>query len=102
MDTLDLTSPFVWGSIVVGALLLAVVSAGFQRFQGESQELNPKGLVRDGLLGGIFTAMAWTLVPESMQSLTSGLSSSVSTITTSVADSAKSADIDLQIGPARF
>ena len=100
MDTLDLTSPFVWGSILVGGVLLALVSAGFQKAQGE--EFNQKGLVRDGLLGGIFTAMAWTLVPEAMQSVTSGLSTSVATVTTAVTETAKSAEIDLQIGPARF
>jgi hypothetical protein len=64
-------------------------------------------LVRDCLLGAIFTAMAWNLVPDSMKSLTDSVSVTVSTAASTVAETAsstvsKTADIDLQVGPARF
>jgi len=104
MDGLDLTSFYFWGSVLVGGLLLAAISAGFQHFQGENPDpFAVKGLIRDGLLGGIFTAMAWTLIPESMKTVTENFSNSISTATTSVVDTAvKSTDIELQTGPARF
>jgi hypothetical protein len=108
---LDLTNPSMWVSIVLGALVLSGVSAFLQSQHEDAkagEPLNPKGVIRDGLLGAIFTAMAWTLVPESMDSLTktvqSTVSSAASSATTAVAKSGGGSgpDIDLQIGPARF
>ncbi len=106
MDGVDLTSPFFWGSLVLGAIVVAAVSFGFHKGQSDDQEVNPKALVRDGLLGAIFTAMAWNLVPDSMKHLTESVTSSVtsaaSTATSVASVSLKPTDIDLQIGPARF
>jgi hypothetical protein len=109
MDSLDLTNPLFWGSLVVGAVVVAAVSYGFQMGKQEDsgEPINQKGLVRDGLLGAIFTAMAWNLVPDSMKSLTDSVSVTVSTAASTVAETAsstvsKTADIDLQVGPARF
>lgn len=106
----DLANPSLWVSMLVGAALLASVSAFLQSQHEDAKEgqtLNHKALVRDGLLGAIFTAMAWTLVPESMQTLTSTVSTAASTAATTVTITAASAasaagDIDLQIGPAKF
>ncbi len=108
----DLASPSLWVSMMVGAALLASVSAFLQSQHEDAKEgytLNTKALVRDGLLGAIFTAMAWTLVPESMQSLTSSVTTAASSAATTVTTTAASAsvavasgDIDLQIGPAKF
>ena len=110
---IDLTNPTMWLSMVIGAAILAAVSAFLQSQHEDAkpgEPLNTKAVLRDGILGAIFTAMAWTLVPESMESLTNSLSSSVSTAASSVSNAASEvtkkassgADIDLQIGPARF
>ena len=107
---LDLTNTKLWISILIGAIVLAAVSAGFQKAQAtEDEEWNIKGILRDGILGGIFVAMAWTLVPESMNTISESVSSTVATATTKVSASSQKGganlgglDIDLQIGPARF
>ena len=109
MDGLDLTNPFFWGSLVLGAVVVAAVSYGFQmgKQEDDGQPINQKGLVRDGLLGAIFTAMAWNVVPDSMKSLTETVTSTVSSAASTVAETAsssvsKASEIDLQVGPARF
>lgn len=109
MDSLDLTNPLFWGSLVLSAVVVAAVSYGFQmgKQEDDGEPINQKGLVRDGLLGAIFTAMAWNLVPDSMKNLTDSVSATVSTAASTVAETAsstviKAADIDLQVGPARF
>ena len=115
MEGLDVyTNPMFWVSLLVGGIALAAISYGFQMAQdegqGQSKELNVKGLVRDSILGGIFTAMAWTFVPEFMKSITQSATSAVSTVSTvvsstgSVVGSATSAvtDVDVQVGPPRF
>lgn len=111
---IDLTNPTMWLSMLVGAAVLAAVSAFLQSQHEDAkpgEPLNTKAVMRDGILGAIFTAMAWTLIPESMKSLTETVSSSVTsaaTTVTSVASEAtkkvggSGADIDLQVGPARF
>jgi hypothetical protein len=63
--------------------------------------------MRDSILGAIFVAMAWTLIPDSMTSLTEKIKSTVTTATTTAATTAattvtKSSDIDVQVGPASF
>lgn len=105
---LDLTSGRLWISILLGAVVLAAVSAGFHKAQmNEGEDLNIKGIVRDGILGGIFVAMAWTLIPESMTTLSDSVSTTVSTAATKVAApitrvSGGGPDVEVQVGPARF
>ncbi len=70
-------------------------------------QIKPKALLRDGLLGGIFAAMAWTLVPESMKGLTQSISSTIGSATTTAVETASSSiglggGPDLQVGPPRF
>jgi hypothetical protein len=109
----DLTNPTMWLSMLIGAAVLAAVSAFLQSQHEDAKPgdpLNTKAVARDAILGAIFTAMAWTLVPESMKSLTDSVSSSVTSAATTVTNVASEAtkkvssgaDIDLQIGPARF
>ena len=124
MDGLELTNPMFWVSIVLGGVIVAAVSYGFQMAQEEAQaskELNVKGLIRDVLLGGIFTAMAWVLIPDTMKSITNSVSSIKALTTSTVAAVSTSTvtqtggasttvpvvqtlpgDVDIQVGPARF
>ena len=100
---LDLTKTSLWISVVIGAIIVAAASAGFQQYSAEEgSSLNIKGIMRDAILGGIFVAMAWTLVPDSMTSLTDSVKTTVSSATTAVVASAKPSDVDVQVGPARF
>jgi len=102
---LDLTKTSLWISVIIGALVVAAASAGFQHYNSE-EPMKVKGVIRDGILGGIFVAMAWTLIPESMASLTDKVTTTVSSATTTVATSAsavvESGQVDVQVGPARF
>jgi len=117
MEGLDVyVNPMFWVSLLVGGIALAAISYGFQmaqdegQGQGQNKELNVKGLVRDTILGGIFTAMAWTFVPEFMNSITNSATSAASTVSTVVSSAGsavgstvgKSVDVDVQVGPARF
>lgn len=106
----DLTNPIFYVSLVIGSVILAAASFVQQRQGEEEQEVKPKAVLRDGILGAIFTAMAWTLVPDSMKHMSESVVSTVSSATTAAATSATTAlnsgggsmDIDLQVGPARF
>lgn len=108
MNGLDFTSPMFLVSLVLGAGFLVAASAAYQVFGPDTEgQIKPKALVRDGLLGGIFAAMAWTLLPESMKSVTESISSTIGSVTTTAVESASSSiglggGPDLQVGPARF
>ena len=103
MDVIE--NPGFFISLVIGGIVLAGISSAYQMYNPEnSGKVKPKAVLRDGLLGAIFVAMAWTFVPESMKSVTESVTSSVSTATTTVANTASSitSDFDVQVGPARF
>ncbi len=96
MDTI-FEDPMFFMSIVVGALVLAGISGAYQKYGPESSgDVKPKAILRDGILGAIFTAMAWTFVPESMKGLTSAVASTATSTTSSISD------YDIQVGPVRF
>ena len=105
MDMFENPSFFV--SIVIGGILLAAISAGFQYMNEETnKEIKPKAVLRDGILGLIFTAMAWNFFPDTMNTLTNSVTTKVSAAT---ADSVKSSggggggfEYDVQVGPPRF
>ena len=105
MDSFQLTNPIFLTSLFIGATILALASGAFQLYGGDEEDgprtVKPKAVVRDGILGAIFTAMAWTLVPDSMKSMTESLGSSVTAAAASTVSSAIP-DFDLQVGPARF
>jgi hypothetical protein len=102
---LDLTKSSLWISVLIGAIIVAATSAGFQKYS-ENSEIKPKAVVRDAILGGIFVAMTWTLVPDSMTKITDSVTSSVinvaNTASTATTSSLKTPEIDIQIGPAHF
>jgi hypothetical protein len=121
MDGLDLSNPAFMGSVLLAAIILAVMSGIVQMYGSEhspDESLNFKGMLRDGILGGIFTTMAWVLLPDTMNSLTSIISSGVQSATTTAAAAAGAGATatsalsfnqtggsftpDLQIGPPRF
>jgi hypothetical protein len=102
MEVFD--NPMFLISLLIGAAILAGISGAYQIYGPESEgHVKPKAVMRDGILGAIFTAMAWTLVPDSMKQVTESVTSSVATVATSaVSISPGLGDYDLQIGPARF
>lgn len=107
MNGLDMTNPGFLISLFVGGAILAAASSAYQIFGSDTDgEVNPKAVLRDGLLGVIFTAMAWTFIPESMKSMTSSVASGVSSATDTLESSGgallSGGGPDLQIGPARF
>ena len=111
MDGLDLTNPSFLTSHVVGAVVIALASGLWQMYGDKEAEgqVKPKAVIRDAILGGIFTAMAWTLVPESMKQVTDSVSSSVASASAAAAGSVSSAvssatsgALELQVGPPRF
>jgi regulator of protease activity HflC (stomatin/prohibitin superfamily) len=98
---LDLTKTSLWISIFIGALVVAAASAGFQQYSAEEgTKLNVKGIIRDAILGGIFVAMTWTLIPDSMTVLTDNVTHTISNTVNSSTE--KMSDVDLQIGPPKF
>jgi len=101
---LDLSKTSLWISIIVGACIVAAASAGFQHYSSENnQPIKVKGVVRDAILGGIFVAILWTFVPESMVQITDNVTNTVSNVaTTTTTAVSKSSDIDLQVGPPGF
>ncbi len=107
MDNFDLSNPTFLMSLLVGAVVLAAISGAFQMYTGEEAEgtraIKPKAMVRDGILGAIFTAMAWTLVPDSMKQMSESLTSTVTAAAATASSAASNTpDFDLQIGPPRF
>ncbi len=101
-----LENPFFFVSVVSGALILASVSAGFQYLNEENnKEIKPKAVLRDGILGAIFTAMAWMFLPDTMKGLTNSVSSMAASTTETAATIVKKSipsEYDVQVGPPRF
>lgn len=114
MDSIPYTSPAFLTTLLLGGVVMALVS-GFMTYQQakgpDEQPIKPKGVIRDVLLGSIFTAMAWHVAPDTMTSVTSSVSStfasaaeSATTQTSglSLSGGGGGPDIDLQTGPALF
>jgi len=101
------TKPLFWLTVLIGGLLLCSLSGIITYYQNKDTDepkVNLKGLMRDTILGSIFTAMGWTLVPESFESVANTVSSSVSTTVQNVTTNTLvgGGDFDLQVGPAMF
>jgi hypothetical protein len=107
MDMLE--NPSFFASLIIGGILLAGISAGFQYMNEENnKQIKPKAILRDGILGIIFTAMAWSFFPDTMGDFSKSLTSKVSSAT-ATAESVKSVsgggigyEYDIQVGPPRF
>ncbi len=100
------TKPMFWASVAIVGVVMAGTSA-FVQSQTDQKEVKSKAVLRDGLLGGIFTTIVWVLSPETMTSITTSASSvvsDVSTATSAIAAKAEAvaAELDVQVGPAKF
>lgn len=108
MEGIDFTNTGFWTTVVIGIVIVCIVNVILQ-YQNDPEQINQKAVVRDGILGGIFTAMAWTLAPETMESLASKVvtitkdsTKSVMSGGTSFLESSSFGEIDLHVGPPRF
>ena len=112
MDGFSFTDPAFLITVVLGAVFFCAISFLFTYFESKDgkPQLNTKAILRDLILGAIFTSMAWNFIPESMKSFGDGIKNIVggvskTTIMTggsSSISSSSSSDIDLQVGPASF
>lgn len=103
----------IWSSVTPWIMILSVgtvitvINAGIQ-WKTNSEDFKSKAAIRDGLLGSIFTAMIWVLVPDTMQSLVSAIPSASSTTESVVKLAAPLgrqrglSEFDLQVGPPMF
>ena len=114
MDSFWSSTSF-WVSIFVVVIVSVGISA-FIQMNTDEHEIRPKSLIRDGILGSIFTTIVWVLSPETMNSISSGVQSMVggakeaaqtlgntssSSSSTSTTYSMGGMD-DVQVGPAKF
>jgi len=109
MDGFSFTDPSFLITVVLGAVFFCAISFLFTYFESKdgNPRLNPKALLRDSILGGIFTSMAWNIIPESMKSFGDGITGTFtnlgkSTVTKGGSSVTPSSDFDLQVGPASF
>jgi hypothetical protein len=106
MDAFE--NPMLLATIAIGAAFLAGVSSLYQLYGPETEgKVKPKAILRDGILGAIFTAMAWSFAPESMKGVADSLSATMVTTPSMTGGGASksvsfSSDYDIQVGPARF
>ena len=97
MNGLDLTNPSFLVSLFVGGALLAVASSAYQIFGSDTDgEVNPKAVLRDGLLGivGGVSSVTDTLESSGGAILSGGGIGGIG--------GSGGGGPDLQIGPARF
>ena len=86
-------------AVFFGALFVGSLSAGMTYYQ--SEPLKVKGIVRDSLIGGIFVAILWQLIPESIHTALGSLPT-IDNVFKKVSGGDMSADFDLQTGPPNF
>jgi len=99
MNFASFQSTTFWTAVFIGAVFIGSLSAGMTYYQ--SEPLKMKAVCRDSLIGGIFVAILWQLVPESMQSFVGSLPT-VDHVFQKVSGGDLSADFDLQVGPPNF
>lgn len=101
MDMFDTSNPTFWISCLAGAAILGVGSYILQKRSGDVEQ---NIILRDSVLGLIFTLMAWVSVPDTMKDIASSLFSE--STAQAVQDVAKKAvhfqDLELHVGPPAF
>lgn len=97
----DYTSPTFLLSCAAGAALLGIGSYILQKQSGNSDN---KKVLRDSILGVIFTLMAWVSVPDTMKQLsTSIFSEGTAEVVQEVAKkTVQFQDLELHVGPPGF
>jgi hypothetical protein len=96
--------PSFWISIVV-VCILSVGASAFIQLNTENKQLKNKALVRDAILGAIFTSIVWVMSPETMTSIansTQGLVGGAQDAAKTLGTTYKLGDVDVQVGPAKF
>lgn len=101
-----LYSPAMWISIICIGLVFAGINYFFQTQSSTSEPLLVKPIIRDGILGSIFAAMTWVMIPETMNTLTANIGSvfskGVSTVSSEGVSQKGGSEFDLQVGPPSF
>jgi hypothetical protein len=99
--------PSYWISILF-VVLTSIGLSAFIQLNNDTKELKNKALVRDGILGAIFTTIVWVMSPETMTTLSSSVNNMVGGVqeaTQTLGNTAlsyKLGDVDIQVGPAKF
>lgn len=98
--------PSFWVSILISCLLSVGVSA-FIQLNTDENKIKNKALVRDGILGAIFTTIVWVMSPETMDSISSsaqnligGAKEAAQTLGSTTYKLGE--EVDIQVGPAKF
>lgn len=101
MDIFDTTNPTFWISCIAGAAILGVGSYILQKQSGDVEQ---KKVLRDSVLGVIFTLMAWVSVPDTMKQVSSTLfaEGTASIIQDVTKKSVQFQDLELLVGPPGF
>jgi len=100
--------PSFWISILIACLLSVGVSA-FVQLNTDENKIKNKALVRDGILGAIFTTIVWVMSPETMDSISStaqnligGAKEAAQTLGSTTSTYKLGEEVDIQVGPAKF
>jgi sensor histidine kinase regulating citrate/malate metabolism len=98
--------PSFWVSILISCLLSIGVSA-FIQLNTDENKIKNKALIRDGILGAIFTTIVWVMSPETMDSISSsaqnligGAKEAAQTLGSTTYKLGE--EVDIQVGPAKF
>lgn len=100
------TTPTYWVSILI-VVSISVGLSSFVQSQVDEKKINQKAVVRDGILGAIFATIVWVMSPETMSSIANSATSLVggakeAAQTLGNTQVHKLADMDVQVGPAKF
>ncbi len=100
-----------WVSLVV-VLIVSMGASAFIQKDGEEKQIKNKALIRDGIMGCIFTTIVWVMSPETMQGISESVegmvggakeaSATLGNVGGASASTYKMGEMDVQVGPARF